>query len=38
MAVAHDASMRLPDRALSYDTGGSAMREGDSVEASRFGE
>lgn len=36
MAVAHEASMRLMDRALSYDAGGRAMREGDSVEACRL--
>jgi hypothetical protein len=36
MAVAHEASMRLLDRALSYDAGGRAMREGDSVEACRL--
>ena len=36
MAVAHEATMRLMDRALSYDAGGRAMREGDSVEACRL--
>ena len=36
MAVAHEASMRLMDRALSYEAGGRAMREGDSVEACRL--
>jgi len=36
MAVAHEAAMRLMDRALSYDAGGRAMREGDSIEACRL--
>jgi hypothetical protein len=36
MAVAHEASMRLMDRALSYEAGGRAMREGDSIEACRL--
>jgi hypothetical protein len=36
MAVAHEASMRLMHRALSYEAGGRAIREGDSVEACRL--
>lgn len=36
MAVAHEASLRLLDRALSYEAGGRSMREGDSVEACRL--
>jgi len=36
MAVAHEASMRLLNRALSYEAGGRSMREGDSVEACRL--
>jgi hypothetical protein len=36
MAIAHEASMRLMDRALSYEAGGRAMREGDTVEACRL--
>jgi hypothetical protein len=36
MAVTHEASLRLMDRALSYEAGGRAMREGDSVEACRL--
>ena len=36
MAVSHGTSMRLMDRALSYDAGGRAMREGHSVEACRL--
>jgi hypothetical protein len=36
MAVAHEASLRLMDRALSYEAGGRSMREGDSVEACRL--
>ena len=36
MAVAHGASLRLLNRALSYEAGGRAMREGDSVEACRL--
>ena len=36
LAVAHEASMRLMDRALCYDSGGRAMKEGDSVEACRL--
>jgi hypothetical protein len=36
MAVAHEASLRLMDRALAYDAGGRSMREGDSVEACRL--
>ena len=35
-AVAHEAGMRLMDRALCYDSGGRAMKEGDSVEACRL--
>ncbi len=36
MAVAHESSSRLMDRALSYEASGRAMREGDSVEACRL--
>jgi hypothetical protein len=36
LAVAHEASMRLMDRALAYEAGGRSMREGDSVEACRL--
>jgi hypothetical protein len=36
LAVAHEASLRLMDRALAYETAGRAMREGDSVEACRL--
>lgn len=36
MAVAHEGCMRLMNRALSYEAGGRAMREGDSVEACRL--
>jgi hypothetical protein len=36
MAVAHEASMRLLDRALSYEGEGRFMRQGDSVEACRL--
>jgi hypothetical protein len=36
MAVAHEASMRFMNRALSYEGGGRAMRDGDSVEACRI--
>jgi hypothetical protein len=36
MAVAHEASLRFMNRALSYEGGGRAMREGDSVEACRI--
>ena len=36
MAVAHEASLRLMDRALSYEAGGRHLREGDSVEACRL--
>lgn len=36
MAVAHEASLRLMDRALAYEAGGRHMREGDSVEACRL--
>ena len=36
MAVAHEASLRLMDRALAYEAGGRSMREGDSVEACRL--
>lgn len=36
LAVAHEAGMRLMDRALCYDAGGRAMKEGDSVEACRL--
>ena len=36
MAVTHEASLRLLDRALSYEAGGRSMREGDSVEACRL--
>ena len=36
LAVAHEASLRLMDRALSYEAGGRSMREGDSIEACRL--
>lgn len=36
MAVAHEAGMRLMDRALGYEAGGRTMRQGDSVEACRL--
>ena len=36
LAVAHEAAMRLMDRALCYDSGGRRMQEGDSVEACRL--
>lgn len=36
MAVAHEASLRLMNRALAYEAGGRSMREGDSVEACRL--
>ena len=36
MAVAHEASLRLLDRALSYEAGGFHRRDGDSVEACRL--
>jgi hypothetical protein len=36
LAVAHEASLRLMDRALSCEAGGRSMREGDSVEACRL--
>jgi len=36
MAVAHEASLRLMDRALAYEAGERSMREGDSVEACRL--
>ena len=36
IAVAHEASLRLMDRALAYEAGGRSMREGDSVEACRL--
>ena len=36
MAVAHEATMRLMDRALSYEAGGRSMQDGDSVEACRL--
>ena len=36
MAVAHEAALRLINRALSYDAGGREMRVGDSVEACRL--
>lgn len=36
MAVAHEASLRLMNRALSYEAGGRGMREGDAVEACRL--
>lgn len=36
MAVAHEASLRLMDRALAYEAGGRSMQEGDSVEACRL--
>lgn len=36
MAVAHEAALRLMDRALSYEAGGRVLREGDSVEACRL--
>jgi len=36
MAVAHEASLRLMDRALAYEAGGRSMREGDPVEACRL--
>jgi len=36
IAIAHEGSMRFMDRALSYEGGGRAMREGDSIEACRL--
>jgi hypothetical protein len=36
MAVTHEASLRLMNRALSYEAGGRSMQEGDSVEACRL--
>jgi hypothetical protein len=36
LAVVHQGALRLLDRALSYEAGGRAMREGDSVEACRL--
>ena len=36
MAVAHEASLRLMNRALAYEAGGRSLREGDSVEACRL--
>jgi hypothetical protein len=36
MAVAHEASLRLMNRALAYDADGRAMREGDSIVACRL--
>jgi len=36
MAVAHEASLRLMNRALAYEAGARSMREGDSVEACRL--
>lgn len=36
MAVAHEAALRLMDRALSYEADGRTMREGDSIEACRL--
>lgn len=36
MAVAHEAALRLMDRALSYEAGGRSMAEGDSIEACRL--
>lgn len=36
MAVAHEAALRLMDRALSYEADGRSMREGDSTEACRL--
>ena len=36
MAAAHEAAMRLLDRALSYEAGGRSMRDGDRVEACRL--
>jgi len=36
MAVVHEATMRLLNRALSYEAGGRSVREGDSVQACRL--
>ena len=36
MAIAHEAALRLMDRALSYEAGGRSMTEGDSIEACRL--
>ena len=34
LAVAHEASLRLMDRAVAYEAGGRAMREGESLGCS----
>ena len=36
MAVAHEATLRLMNRALAYEAGGRSMTEGDSIEACRL--